>query len=101
MYLKQPIIRDKKYLQSARYRCCCVCGSRQGVVMHHIKIGLGGGTGIKPSDDRCLPLCHQHHIEDLHRHGEKKFYDKYSWIWGDDVIKYARDNYNKWLDNKL
>lgn len=41
---------------------------------HHVRIK--GMSGMKAGDDRCLPLCNSCHIEDLHRHGDNRFYRK-------------------------
>lgn len=40
----------------------------------HIRIGFNG-TGIKPPDDRVLPLCREHHTKQ-HNIGEKIFWSE-------------------------
>lgn len=101
MYLKKIKVRDRKYLNYLATRCCVVCGSRQGVCGHHIRLSLGGGTGTKPSDDRCIPLCHKHHIEDLHRHGERQFFNKWQFVFGDNPIAFAELLYKRYLTDSI
>lgn len=38
----------------------------------HVRMGQGG-MGLKPSDDRCLPLCVEHHRRQ-HAMGEARFW---------------------------
>lgn len=42
----------------------------------HVRIGTGGGMGIKPPDWFTIPLCDHHHKEQ-HAHGERTFGRKY------------------------
>lgn len=96
MYLKQERITDKKYLQSARDKCCLICGSRGTTVMHHLRTSSNAGTGVKAGDNQCLPLCNLHHDE-IHR-SEKAFADKYKWAVGNDIIAFAELLYKRHLD---
>lgn len=41
----------------------------------HIRAGLSGGVGMKPSDDLVLPLSHAAHMEQ-HHIGERPFWLK-------------------------
>lgn len=50
------------------------CGIGPPSECSHVRIGTGGGTGLKPKEQYILPLCHTCHLE-LHR-GEQRFYDK-------------------------
>lgn len=43
---------------------------------HHAELPGEGAMGIKPGDDRCVPLCGKHH-EEGHRIGWKSFEEKY------------------------
>lgn len=43
----------------------------------HVRMGTDGGTGIKPSDRWCVPLCKAHHAEQ-HRIGEPAFEKRYA-----------------------
>lgn len=38
----------------------------------HVRVGTGGGMGIKPHDKWVIPLCRDHHSEQ-HRIGEPTF----------------------------
>lgn len=61
-----------------RHQDCAAMWDCSGdVVAHHVRLGQNGGTGIKPSDYRCLPLCDKHHKE-LHQHGEATFFAKHN-----------------------
>jgi len=99
-YLKEVKIRDRKYLDSLQGSRCVICQSTSSTVGHHIRMGLGGGTGIKPSDDRCIPLCHRHHNLELHQNGEKRFFKMYEHIFGLDPVSYAKQLYNEYLQSK-
>lgn len=60
---KQPVFRDRKYLDSAKDRPCDICGSIDGVVFAHDRRGMTGGMGLKP-DDWCGGFfCFEHHKE--------------------------------------
>ena len=96
--MKNKRLEDKKYLESARDKACVVCGSRDTPVMHHLRIGLGGGTGLKPGDDCCVPLCHLHHTE-IHA-GEERFLKKWSFIFGDDAVAFAKLLYKRYKSAK-
>ena len=98
----KPIrIRDKRHLAFARTLPCVKCtGLMQGLFTKerfiewdfssepsHIRLKSKSGTGIKPCDSACLPLCHPHHM-DSHR-GEATF-------WGsklDSAIELAKKLY--------
>ena len=77
MYLKGKIFRDNDYLDWVRRRPCLVSGSTQQVVAHHVRIGLSGGMGLKPSDYRTLPLDARLHRL-LHDTGEKTFWKEHN-----------------------
>jgi hypothetical protein len=65
-------LRSSKYLEYIRSQPCEISGRTNDVVAHHVRIGFFG-TGIKPSDYRCVPLHHQLHQE-LHHIGEKTYW---------------------------
>jgi hypothetical protein len=69
-FLKEPVIRDRKYLDAVRKLDCCNCGMKSPSEPHHVRIG--NNSQAKPGDDKAVPLCHECHIENLHRHSEKK-----------------------------
>lgn len=59
---------------------CTSCGTMgdefNPIEAAHLRLGTGGGTGLKPSDRWILPLCHKCHQRDQHQHGEVSFYKK-------------------------
>ena len=69
---KTKPIRSTKHLQFIRKLPCCVCG-QMPCDAAHIRIGMFGGTGMKPGDDCTVPLCAPCHARQ-HQHGEATFY---------------------------
>ena len=72
-------IRSQGHLAWVRGHECSAtgfnnCGGRMEA--HHVRRGADGGTGRKPGDDRCVPLCATHH-EEFHRLGHDTFERKY------------------------
>lgn len=59
---------------------CTACGSFgdkfNPIEAAHLRLGTGGGMGLKPSDRWILPLCHRCHNADQHQRGEVTFYRK-------------------------
>lgn len=52
---------------------CSVPGCHaRPIEVAHVRIGTGGGMGVKPSDRWVISLCRDHHAEQ-HRIGEPKF----------------------------
>lgn len=74
MFQKVKAKRDAKHLKFIRTLICVVCWNNP-CDASHIRIGGGGGIGLKPGDDRTVPLCHNCHATQ-HRIGERSF-------WGD------------------
>jgi len=104
MYLKEGKIKDRKYLDTARDKCCLVCGSRHGVVMHHLRCSSYAGTGTKAGDDKVIPLCSRYFKKDgchdkIHNN-EKQFLNHYKWIFGEDPIAFAKLLYKRYLTNR-
>lgn len=91
------MVRDKKYLQSAKGRICCCCMSNVGVVMHHLRTGTDCGMGLKSNDCHTIPLDYRCHAE-LHNHGEKKFLKKHDYIFNGDPVGYAERLYKEWIE---
>jgi len=77
---KQNPLRSRKHRRWIAEWCClsCVKGLKwAGRVVSqaaHIRMGLGGGMGMKPCDTKIVPLCPTHH-GDQHRMGEQEFWD--------------------------
>jgi|GEM_PF-3139442 len=94
-------IRDRQYLNSYQDKRCCVCGTKIGVVGHHLR--MGGGMGLKTGDNFTIPLCNVRKSnnelschEQAHR-GEKSFYARYNYVWGGDVESYANKLYEEFI----
>lgn len=52
---------------------CSVPGcTGRPIEVAHVRTGTNGGTGLKPTDDWTISLCHEHHSEQ-HRIGEPEF----------------------------
>ena len=55
-------VRSKAYLDWVATLPCCGCGAPADDPHHIISVGLGGGTGTKPSDfPYAIPLCRPCH----------------------------------------
>ena len=50
------------------------CGGKSEAA--HVRLHTDGGTGLKPHDRHCVPLCSTHHREQ-HNIGEDAFEKKY------------------------
>lgn len=87
-----------------RRHMCCVPGCPSvHIEAHHVRKGVpaseAGGTGMKPHDRWCVPLCRDHHQE-AHDLGADTFDRKYG-ISLLDVAKEAQRNSphrRKWED---
>ena len=66
------MIRDRKYLDLVRGEPCIITGETP-CDPAHIRYGLGGGMGLKPPDNRVLPVVHQLH-QRQHQIGEIRFW---------------------------
>jgi len=67
-------IRNPKHLTFVRTLPCCNCGRTDIIHAHHIRMGSVCGTGLKPNDSECVPLCDMCHST-LHFNGEEAFWD--------------------------
>lgn len=75
--MKAKTPRSSTYREWIATQPCVACGAQDGtVVPAHVRIGNGGGMGLKPSDFRTLPLCFHHHTVQ-HSHGERTFWAKH------------------------
>lgn len=68
------IIRDRDYLDDIRANQTCVLTHQPYPDPSHIRWGLGGGAGFKPSDNRVLPLAHILHVKSGQGRGEVAFW---------------------------
>lgn len=57
--------RNPAHLDWIRTLPCSIRGCQGKAQAAHVRQGTGGGTGLKPPDRWCVPLCHQHH-QDQH-----------------------------------
>ena len=79
--LKDKIYRSEKHRRFVADLPCCMCESPD-VQAAHIRHQTGGGMGLKPGDNWCIPLCVACHGEQ-HRVGELKFFpdiDRAKWL---------------------
>lgn len=93
---KNQPLRDPAYLKAVRDMPCVICMATP-CDPAHFRTGLGGGTGLKPPDDRVLPLCHYHH-DIQHRLGERTFWLERMnwWLLADALIALAEKRYREW-----
>lgn len=86
--------RDDRYLEFVRSHPCIVSEGEHGVVAHHLRgPGHGGGMGLKPSDYRTVPINQFLH-EELHRTGERSFWQRH----GICPELYVCDMLRAWLE---
>jgi len=50
-----------------------ITGSDHEIQAHHVRLFGDGGTGLKPSDFRTVPICAAQHAT-LHNMGERSFW---------------------------
>ena len=86
-------LRNRVHRQWVATHRCSVLGCwDDDVQAHHVKIGnlkAGGGIGVKPGDERCVPLCQLHHHELDSVTGEADF-------WATHGIRNAHDPESLW-----
>lgn len=95
-------IKSKPSRESDRIRCpghlkfirefrCVVRGCYNWpTIAHHVRIGLAGGTSLRPGDDKAVSLCDAHHLTEpgaLHQMGEEPFEQKH----GLDLVALAQE----------
>lgn len=87
--MKRKTPRSSKYLKWLRKLPCVVCQTiTKPTEAAHVRFGNDGGMGLKPSDYRAVPLCHDCHTYQ-HTVGEPSFWRDYQMQSGhsiDDVI---------------
>ena len=68
-------IRCPAHLQWVRGHECAIAGAlcEGPIEAAHVRMGLAGGMGMKPGDDRAVPLCAGHH-RGQHTVGEAAFW---------------------------
>lgn len=71
--LKKAKIRDKKHREFIASLPCVVSGVSGMTQAAHIRHNNGGGMGLKPGDDYCIPLSWWEHAEQ-HEIGELNYW---------------------------
>lgn len=64
------------HLRWVRTHPCSVPGCEHPSQAAHVRMGTGGGMGLKPGDQFTCPLCPSHHREQ-HQIGHRAFNEKY------------------------
>lgn len=73
---KTQTLRDERWIKhQSKNMHCCITGQPHPDASH-IRHGLGGGMGLKPADNRTLPLSHALHAQS-HTVGETAFWQMY------------------------
>ena len=71
---KNTCPRDQKRLAMIRQMDCMVCCAPGPSEAAHIRMGLGGGIGLKPKDAWTVPLCRRCHEKQSTGAGEVAFW---------------------------
>ena len=68
----------RKWVRGFLCAACYTVGNMQmgRIEAAHVRVGTDGGTGFKPHDVFCIPLCEYHHGQQ-HSTGERTFEVKY------------------------
>ena len=70
---KRPPVRDNLHPQRIREQPCLVCGTIPSDA-HHLRTDMKTkGMGLKPGDDKAVPLCRKHHMK-LHAYGNEELW---------------------------
>lgn len=63
---KNKPLRDPEWLRYLHTQPCVITHKDSSVDPAHIRWGLGGGVGLKPPDNRVLPILHEiHAMQDI------------------------------------
>ena len=69
--------RSKKYMEWVSTLPCVICNRPGQSDPHHVRIFGNAGTGQKPDDCWCIPLCREHHNE-IHSIGMYSFQERHN-----------------------
>jgi hypothetical protein len=72
--MKRKQSRNPAYLAFVR-TLPSIVSKRPADVAHHIRLGTGGGMGLKPSDYCTVPLTNDEHLK-LHTQGEAAYWQE-------------------------
>ncbi len=73
---KEKKVRDEAHRKFIATLPCLVSRVHGRTQCAHIRSGTGGGMGIKPSDEFCVPLSVEEHAKQ-HRIGESKYWGEH------------------------
>ncbi len=66
-------MRSEAHLQRIRQQVCLLCGTTP-CDAHHVRTDKRTkGMGLKPGDEKAVPLCRKHHME-LHDYGNEELF---------------------------
>ena len=98
--MKNPPIRDKKYLLWLRTQPCVITGyyGDETYAVDPMHVGTYG-KGMKSSDDQVLPVVHRYHRL-AHQNGEITMFRKNApdWLLRAALRAYAREMYREWKE---
>ena len=73
-------LRDKR---------CIICGSTENLQAHHCFVRAAASLRARFVPDNGITLCYKCHLIEIHRNGEKRFFEKYIKAL-DDRVPYFR-----------
>jgi len=88
---KEKRVKDKKYEKHLQGQPCMIC--LQTGEPHHLLRTKEKGLGVKSGSDKCIVLCHRHHME-LHASGNETEYLSKHGI--NEPEELAKELYRKW-----
>lgn len=83
---------EKRYRQYLRTLPCYACAIEDETIVGHHLTFINCAMGSKAGEEFQIPLCFTCHIEKLHRHGERSFWEGLG-ISLDKVTKDAVETY--------
>lgn len=91
----------KEYLEHIRKQPCICCGRYNQSEPHHLKIAGESGTALKSGDWATIPLCHECHIGQLHKNGQRSFMRNLQYITKYvDIVDFCKICFLRWK-NKM
>lgn len=86
--------RSEDYKSFVRGHYCCNCMMPK-TYAHHVRTASNSGTGIKPDDLYCIPLCFDCH-DLIHKKGTKTFMK----LTGVDIYNVLFELTKEWIKNE-
>lgn len=84
-------LRDKK---------CIVCGSTENLQAHHCFVRAALSLRTRFILENGVTLCYYCHLVQIHRNGEKRFFEKYIKILDEKIPKEKQEEIYKITENK-